>query len=138
MLQIFSNLLGNAVKFTPEGGQISIQVKPDSNQVTFVVKDTGIGIPEEKRHLIFERYWKATQDDRRGVGIGLYIAKTIVEAHRGKIWVESRPTEGSSFVFVLPAKDEIPEGDRTVDPSENLGKRSDSQQPDFQRALERT
>jgi signal transduction histidine kinase len=124
LLQILSNLLGNAIKFTPEGGRVSVEVKPNSNQVTFVVKDTGIGIPEEERGLIFERYWKATQKDRRGVGIGLYIAKAIVEAHQGKISVESKPGEGASFVFVLPGSElspasaEILEGALTIDPRE--------------------
>lgn len=100
--QVLSNLVGNAVKFTPRNGRISITAEPAEGEVRFGVIDTGPGIPAEQLPHIFGRFWQATPSDRRGIGLGLAIAKGIVEAHSGKIWVESHVGLGSTFYFTLP------------------------------------
>jgi PAS domain S-box-containing protein len=103
MQQVLSNLIGNAVKFTPRGGRIAVQCSRDEDDVRFEVRDTGPGIPAEDLPHVFGQFWQASRGDRRGIGLGLAIAKGIVEAHGGKIWVESTPGEGSAFFFTLPA-----------------------------------
>ncbi|HKR09671.1 MAG TPA: PAS domain S-box protein [Gemmatimonadaceae bacterium] len=100
--QVLSNLVGNAVKFTPRNGRISITAEPAEGEVRFGVIDTGPGIPAEQLPHIFGRFWQAKASDRRGIGLGLAIAKGIVEAHSGKIWVESHVGLGSTFYFTLP------------------------------------
>jgi signal transduction histidine kinase len=102
MLQVLANLVSNAIKFTPEGGKVSIRALQLGDELLFSVKDTGPGIPENLLAAVFERFWQAGENDRRGLGLGLYIAKSIVEAHGGRIWAESRPGEGSTFHFTLP------------------------------------
>lgn len=105
LLQVLSNLVGNALKFTPEGGTVRISAHSVRGRVKFEVRDTGPGIvPEHLPHL-FEQYWKSDLQGRRGTGLGLYIAKGIVEAHGGHIWVESTPDKGSSFQFELSLPD---------------------------------
>lgn len=100
--QVLSNLVGNAVKFTPRNGRISITAERADSEVRFGVIDTGPGIPAEQLPHIFGRFWQAKASDRRGIGLGLAIAKGIVEAHSGKIWVESHVGLGSTFYFTLP------------------------------------
>lgn len=100
--QVLSNLVGNALKFTPKGGCITISVAAAGNDVRFCVRDTGQGIPADQLPHIFGRFWQARRTDRRGLGLGLSIAKGIVEAHGGTIWVESQPGSGSSFLFTIP------------------------------------
>jgi len=102
ILQVLSNLIGNAMKFTPKGGVISFAGEPRTSDVLFTVSDTGPGI--EKKHLsdIFSPYWQAKRAERLGAGLGLPIAKGIVEAHGGAIWVESEPGKGTRFFFTLP------------------------------------
>ena len=100
--QVLSNLVGNAVKFTPRNGRVSITAEPADGEVRFGVIDTGPGIPAEQLPHIFGRFWQAQPSDRRGIGLGLAIAKEIVEAHKGKIWVESHVGLGSTFYFTLP------------------------------------
>ncbi|MFY2564102.1 ATP-binding protein [Corallococcus terminator] len=102
ILQVLANLLSNAIKFTPEGGRISIRVEPADEEVRFSVTDTGVGITEERQGRVFERFWQALEIDKRGLGLGLYISRCIVEAHGGRIWVESDSETGSSFFFTLP------------------------------------
>ena len=102
ILQVLANLLSNAIKFTPEGGRISLRVEPVEEEVRFSVTDTGPGITEDNRERIFERFWQVSASDKRGLGLGLYISKCIVEAHGGRIWVESKPKSGSTFFFTLP------------------------------------
>ncbi len=102
MMQVFANLLANAIKFTPEGGKVSIRVERDEDKVLCCVSDTGPGIPGNMLELVFERFWQVGNDDRRGLGLGLYISKCIVEAHGGTIWVESTMGEGSRLYFTLP------------------------------------
>jgi PAS domain S-box-containing protein len=102
LLQVFSNLLGNALKFTPPGGEIRVGARQEDGQLLFFVKDSGPGIdPEAQRHL-FERFWQAQPGDRRGAGLGLSIVKGIVEAHGGKVRVESARGQGSAFFFSVP------------------------------------
>jgi signal transduction histidine kinase len=119
LLQVLSNLVGNALKFTPEGGTVSISAQSAGGRVKFEVRDTGPGIAPEHLPHLFERYWKSDLRGGRGIGLGLYIAKGIVEAHRGRIWVESRPGMGSSFQFELslpPGRRRQPLGDASSAP----------------------
>jgi signal transduction histidine kinase len=100
--QVLGNLLSNAVKFTPERGTIRVSAHGTEGDVVFEVHNSGPAIaPEELAHL-FERYWQARNADRRGIGLGLTISKGIVDAHGGRIWVESRPESGTTFRFTLP------------------------------------
>jgi signal transduction histidine kinase len=101
--QVLSNLVGNAVKFTPRDGRITVCAERIDGEVRFGVIDTGPGIPAEQLPHIFGRFWQAQASDRRGIGLGLAIAKGIVEAHNGRIWVESHVGLGSTFYFTLPA-----------------------------------
>jgi PAS domain S-box-containing protein len=100
--QVLSNLVGNAVKFTPRDGHVAVTAEAFGAEVRFGVVDTGPGIPPEQLPHIFGRFWQARPSDRRGIGLGLAIAKGIVEAHNGRIWVESRVGSGSTFYFTLP------------------------------------
>jgi signal transduction histidine kinase len=102
LLQVFSNLGGNAIKFTPENGRIEIRATARDTAVEFSVRDTGPGIAPEDLPHIFDRFWQSRKAKRAGVGLGLAIAKGIVESHGGGIRVESEPGRGSCFVFTLP------------------------------------
>jgi len=102
MLQAFENLIGNAVKFTEPGGQILFGAAPRGDEVLFWVADTGTGIAAEDVPRLFDRFWQARRGGRRGAGLGLPIVKGIVEAHGGRIWVESAPGRGSTFFFTIP------------------------------------
>jgi PAS domain S-box-containing protein len=104
--QVLSNLVGNAIKFTPRSGRITVCAEHIDGEVRFGVIDTGPGIPAEQLPHIFGRFWQAKTSDRRGIGLGLAIAKGIVEAHNGRIWVESHVGLGSTFYFTLPAATE--------------------------------
>ncbi|OJH40898.1 GAF domain-containing sensor histidine kinase [Cystobacter ferrugineus] len=108
ILQVFSNLLGNALKFTPPGGRVTLGARTEGAVVRFWVSDTGPGIPPEAREHLFDRFWQMRHGDRRGAGLGLSIAKGLVEAHGGRIWVESEPGRGSTFSFVVPVAHEVP------------------------------
>lgn len=101
--QVFTNLVGNAIKFTPAGGTITVRAEAADGDIQFSVTDTGSGIPEESRPHLFERFWQARRTARQGTGLGLSIARGIVVAHGGRIWVESHVGEGSTFFFTLPA-----------------------------------
>jgi signal transduction histidine kinase len=101
VLQVIANLVSNALKFTPSGGRVSIRARAEKNEIVFSVADTGGGIPPAERKNIFERFRQLSKD-RRGLGLGLHISKSIVEAHGGKLWVESEPGSGSTFSFSLP------------------------------------
>ena len=106
ILQVLSNLLGNAVKFTPEGGAISLRAFRGGSVVLLAVTDTGPGISEEEQRHVFDSYWQAKPGAGRGLGLGLSIAKALVESHGGRIWVESQPEHGSTFFVSLPAQEE--------------------------------
>lgn len=102
VLQVLSNLIENAIKFTPEHGTITVSAHRVDPDVELVVADSGIGIAAEHLPHVFERYWKVETGGKRGSGLGLYIARRIVEIHGGRIWVESTLGQGSRFTFALP------------------------------------
>ncbi|MGZ3479800.1 MAG: ATP-binding response regulator [Myxococcaceae bacterium] len=112
VLQVLENLVGNALKFTPPGGVVTVGARraPDPRWVLFSVRDTGPGISPEHLLRVFDRFWQAQSSDRRGTGLGLAICKAIVEAHGGRIWVESEPGKGASFLFTMPTASETREG----------------------------
>lgn len=103
VLQVLSNLLGNALKFTPPGGEVRISIEPRREMVRFTVSDTGPGISAENVPRLFERFWKDETPGGKGTGLGLFIAKGIVEAHGGRISVESELGRGSRFHFTIPS-----------------------------------
>jgi signal transduction histidine kinase len=102
LLQVLANLLGNALKFTPKGGCIELAVDSRRTHAEISVRDNGPGVPSHAKEQIFERFSQLKLRDRRGLGLGLFIAKWIVEAHQGRIWVTSEPGRGSTFTFTLP------------------------------------
>jgi PAS domain S-box-containing protein len=102
LLQVFSNLIGNALKFTGEGGAIIVRSEPERDRVVFSVSDTGPGIAEEDLAHIFDRYWQGKRKSRDSVGLGLAIAQGIVQSHDGTIWVESKVGHGTTFFVALP------------------------------------
>jgi PAS domain S-box-containing protein len=105
--EVLSNLINNAVKYSPEGGTVWIGGRTDRKGVTVYVADQGIGIPAEEQGRIFDRFHRVDSSLRRsteGTGLGLYLVKAVVEAHGGRVWVESAPGRGSIFMFALPRK----------------------------------
>jgi PAS domain S-box-containing protein len=102
ILQVFSNLLGNAFKFCRCGDQVTVRARGDGSAVRFEVADTGPGIAASEKEHLFEAYWSAERHGKRGTGLGLFITRGVVEAHGGKIWVESEPGRGATFFFTLP------------------------------------
>ncbi len=103
VLRILSNLLGNALKFTPPGGTVTVCAVPAEGGVRFSVADTGTGIAPQHLPHLFDRYWQARRGEKQGLGLGLAIAKGIADAHGGRIWAESEPGKGATFHFTLPA-----------------------------------
>jgi len=119
--QVFANLLGNAIKFTPKGGTITVRAEVVDADVRFSVADTGSGMSEDDLRRLFERFWQARRTARQGTGLGLSIVKGIVDAHGGRIWVESGVGIGSTFFFTLPlAPSEVDEAEVETD-DERLG-----------------
>ena len=110
MLQVFSNLVGNALKHTPAGGRISLGCAVEPDEVSFWVEDTGPGIPPEELPRLFDRFWRGKDSREAGSGLGLPIAKGIVEVHGGSISVQSRPGDGARFSFTLPKASGGPSG----------------------------
>jgi PAS domain S-box-containing protein len=102
VLQVLSNLIGNALKFSPEGREIVVTGGLRGASFEFSVADKAGGIPPHDVEHVFDRYWRAPMAAGKGSGLGLHIAKEIVEAHGGRIWVESTPGEGSTFSFTIP------------------------------------
>jgi signal transduction histidine kinase len=104
--QVMLNLLTNAVKFTPPGGRISINAREEGDGLIISVKDNGIGIPREEQPRLFKAYSRIQSDRQKqpGLGLGLAIAKQVVELHGGKIWVDSESGSGSTFYFTLPKR----------------------------------
>jgi two-component system phosphate regulon sensor histidine kinase PhoR len=102
--QVFINLLHNAVKFSPNGGEVRVTVRPGDGQVVASVADQGIGIPEADRSRVFERFYKVDRARGRGggTGLGLAIARHVIESHGGRIWLESEEGVGSTFSFSIP------------------------------------
>jgi signal transduction histidine kinase len=102
MLQVCSNLLSNSIKFTPRDGEIKVRVESARGMLRFCVSDTGVGIAAPMLKVVFERFWQVGKNDRRGMGLGLYISRCIVESHGGRIWAESKLGKGSQFYFTIP------------------------------------
>ena len=102
IMQVISNLIGNAIKFTPEGGSITVNVSFTDSELQVFVRDTGPGIPADKKEKIFERFVQLSTNGRKGLGLGLYISKMLIEAHKGRLWVQSEIGQGSTFIFALP------------------------------------
>ena len=103
--QVLNNLLSNAIKYSPDSAKITVSGRYDDQQVYVAVSDQGIGIPAAERDRIFDRFYRvdsALSRRTQGAGLGLYLAKSVIEAHRGRIWVSSSPGQGSTFVFSLP------------------------------------
>jgi len=119
VMQVLSNLVGNAVKFTSAGGRVTLGAGrgSDGQSVLFSVTDTGSGIEAEDLPHVFEQYWK---HDKQGTGLGLFIARSVVQAHHGRIWVESKPKVGTTFFFTLatasPSPEASPEAAQTSAP----------------------
>jgi signal transduction histidine kinase len=105
ILQVLANLVSNAIKFSAEGGEISVEVESAEDEIRFAVVDAGAGIARDDLKSVFERFWQGSQSDRRGLGLGLFISKCIVEAHGGRIWADSEVGKGSTFRFTLPRAD---------------------------------
>jgi signal transduction histidine kinase len=105
--QIVGNIVGNAIKFTPSHGTVTLKAAPEAERVVIQVLDTGPGIPPEHMEHLFDNFWQARNGDHRGVGLGLAIAKGVVEAHGGRIWCESRVGAGATFSFTLPRAPEM-------------------------------
>ena len=107
MERVLVNLLGNAIKFTPEGGRILVQVVPRKGEVQIDITDTGIGMEPKDLSRIFEEFYRsetAIRQNIRGTGLGLSLVKQIIEAHEGRIWATSKVRQGSTFSFILPIK----------------------------------
>jgi histidine kinase len=106
IIQVLTNLIGNALQYTPENGTVSVSIEREKNEARISVRDTGFGIPAEYLKHIFDRFYRVDKSRSRahgGSGIGLTIAKHLVEAHGGKIWAESAGEDkGSVFTFTLP------------------------------------
>ncbi|MCE9645818.1 MAG: response regulator [Chloroflexi bacterium] len=105
--QMMDNLLGNAIKYTPEGGSVKVNVSMLDHQIILKIDDTGPGIPADEQNNIFEKFYRATNAPGgvEGSGLGLAIVKSIVTSHQGRVWVESTVGKGSSFIVILPAQE---------------------------------
>lgn len=112
ILQVLGNLIGNALKFTGEGGSISVGATRQEDNVLFFVEDSGTGIDPEDLPHIFDRFWQAKQARKAGAGLGLAIARRIVKAHGGDLWATSERGRGSTFFFTLPVSPEAPDAAR--------------------------
>ncbi len=123
--QMASNLIENAIKYTPDGGAVSVAVVQDSDQLILTVSDSGIGIPIADQPYIFDKFYrsKSVPEEIAGTGLGLSIVKSIVENHSGRIWVDSKPSRGTTFVVVMPIHDETktPPPSVPTDGKENKG-----------------
>jgi signal transduction histidine kinase len=118
ILQVLSNLVSNATNVTAEGGQITLRVEARGHDILFAVSDDGPGISQEDAEHLFERYWRSVDAPYKGSGLGLAIAKGIVNAHGGRIWVESELGRGATFLFTIPAAHA---GDRRPDETASDG-----------------
>lgn len=112
--RVFTNLIGNSIKFTPEDGTITVGLRKEGNVLRAWVEDTGPGIPQDYIDKVFEKFEQVKGQKAGGTGLGLTISKHIVEAHKGKIWAEYRPNKGAMFVFTIPLNLEKDEMGRLV------------------------
>jgi signal transduction histidine kinase len=105
LVQVITNLLDNAIRYTPEGGRITVSASEGGGEITVSVKDTGAGIPAQAKAHVFQKFYRVEGSQTReleGMGLGLATVKSIVERHSGRVWVESKEGEGSIFYFTLP------------------------------------
>jgi signal transduction histidine kinase len=103
MMQVMTNLLGNAIKYSPSGGSITVKAQVKDSELLVQVGDHGTGIPKKAIPHVFEKFYRAKDSMAvGGTGLGLYITKQIIEAHGGRIWVESKPNKGATFYFTIP------------------------------------
>lgn len=110
--QVLDNLIGNAIKFTPRGGTISVTITRRAGGALFAVRDTGRGIARAQLSRVFDPYWQVGENTAKGTGLGLSIAKGIVEFHGGRLWVESEVSQGTTFFFTLPEAKGVTRSDR--------------------------
>jgi len=104
MRQVFANLLDNAIKYTPEGGQVTVRARREDTNVVISVRDTGMGIPREEQEKIWDRLYRGDKSrSQRGLGLGLSLVRAIVRAHQGEVRVISEPEKGSEFIVTIPA-----------------------------------
>ena len=106
VLQVFGNLIGNALKFTPAGGTITVSHRLQEDEVALTVSDTGPGITADQLPRVFDRFWRNQENVNAGSGLGLAICRGIIDQHGGRIWVESGEWQGATFVFTLPLRNE--------------------------------
>jgi signal transduction histidine kinase len=102
MMRVLINLVGNAIKFTPEGGHIEVSARSNGREALVTVKDDGPGISTVDLPHVFDAYWRGEEDLHKGTGLGLYVARTLVESQGGRLWVESLRGRGSTFRFTIP------------------------------------
>jgi len=102
LFQVFGNLIANSIKFSPRDSRITLHGEPGAGELQCSVRDEGAGIPADQIELVFERFAQVEQNDRRGLGLGLFIAKRIVEAHSGRMWAQSTLGHGTSVLFTIP------------------------------------
>jgi signal transduction histidine kinase len=102
LFQVFGNLIANSIKFSPRDSRITLHGKPGAGELQCSVRDEGAGIPADQIELVFERFAQVEHNDRRGLGLGLFIAKRIVEAHAGRMWAQSTLGHGTSVLFTIP------------------------------------
>jgi signal transduction histidine kinase len=130
LLQVFENLIGNAIKFTQPHGHVTVGAEEGEGEVIFRVADTGAGITAAELPHLFDRFWQGERAKRRGTGLGLPIVKGIVDAHGGRIWVTSAPGEGSTFFFAIPTVQEAQTHSSGARPSAaNASKSSAARRP---------
>ena len=103
MVQVLANLLANAIEFAPRGSRVTIRAGSAAGEVRVSVADAGPGIPAGQLDAIFSKFWQAARRERRGLGLGLYLSRCIVEVHGGRIWAESEPGTGTRLCFALPS-----------------------------------
>jgi len=103
--QVLANLIDNAIKYSPGGGRVEVAAEQDGESIRFSVRDEGLGIPTGEQARIFDKFYRLDPDNRRGVGgsgLGLYISRELVRSMNGRVWVESQPGQGATFIFELP------------------------------------
>lgn len=121
---VMTNLVGNAVKFTPQEGRIGVQIERAASEVVVQVADSGIGIPKEAHRDLFSKFYQVDSSTTRragGTGLGLYIARQIIEAHGGRIWVDSEEGKGSTFSFSLPMPERLSEAKQAAEQTSDAG-----------------
>ncbi len=119
--QILGNLISNAAKYSPEGGEVSVEVESFEGEVLFKISDQGVGISAEERERLFKQFQRVgDQHLTSGTGLGLWLTRVLIQAHGGKIWVQSAPGEGSVFFFTLPLTPNIEAGEGVSEPAEEL------------------